>query len=1021
MAKEKKFVFKLDGVDRAIQEGQSLKSVLKGMEDQMATMAVNGVKKTDENFVALAKKAGQLRDAIKDAKDEVNRFASDTKKLDDVVGVAKDMTAAFQLYSGAMAAFGADTEETEKQIKNLMATMSMLQSLQQISQSLQNGSATARLFSQAMKVLGVESAKTQLSLAKAAISNQELTVAQKAGTVATKLFSAALKAIPLMLVIGLIAELIANWKEVDKWLTRLIPGLGEFGSVMDTVKAYAISLGRAVLNWVINPFKTLVKTVSSLVTGDFKGAFQAIEEGIRNQFAGTIEAFNKEMTNQRRKAADERIAIAAEESNKETEFQRQMLEAKKGADAKYSKEGIELFKKSIEERRKIARGDKDKLRELDIEEARFYRECQERKTKDAKTNSQARIKQAQDEAKEIAEYNKKLASSSQELVSALNSYFSERQKSRITKIQDELNLLERLGKLTDEYKEERQLDISYFKSEDAVINLSEAGEKLIIKYRELIDMAIGLNKDLDDELFNVEKDDYKEVDKFFAHVHNTVVDGYSQLTEEQKKQYYLYVTELKTALYNAKELVLQYNNEIHNISNEDEKNRIDNLINHLDKQVELQQQNADEIQVLFDNTLNHIDKNVRQFKGPWDYIFNSKKIKENQEYLVNSFDYAISQIEAKNKKIEEDFAAYSKTMIEAGLDGTEEYKQRMEEFQKIMLQNWNILQQLKEAKAKVEVELDIHDKLGNGVTPEDWFGFTKDGFDWEKFIQNSTRLVGEVSDSIFSTIDMAIEAHLEQARDYLDEVTDMYDEAVDMVGKSESKLSEIETKMANASGAELDRLREQQAEERILLTQRLADERALAIEKERMEKHVKDLERKQKKNEAKANLVQAVINTALGVTQALKAYPWPISGIMAALQSAMGAVQIGIIKSNMSKLAEGGLLEGPLHSQGGIPVGATGIEVEGGEYVVNRASTSKYLPLVEAINADNPIQVMAAATQLSPDFQSIDSSLSSTNKSNQISDSILGIDMHPVVSVVDINRGQRNLTTVRDLAGASHR
>jgi hypothetical protein len=45
----------------------------------------------------------------------------------------------------------------------------------------------------------------------------------------------------------------------------------------------------------------------------------------------------------------------------------------------------------------------------------------------------------------------------------------------------------------------------------------------------------------------------------------------------------------------------------------------------------------------------------------------------------------------------------------------------------------------------------------------------------------------------------------------------------------------------------------------------------------------------------------------------------------------------------------GGILQGPLHSMGGIktPFG----ELEGGEYVVNRASTMMFRPQLETINA----------------------------------------------------------------------
>lgn len=48
--------------------------------------------------------------------------------------------------------------------------------------------------------------------------------------------------------------------------------------------------------------------------------------------------------------------------------------------------------------------------------------------------------------------------------------------------------------------------------------------------------------------------------------------------------------------------------------------------------------------------------------------------------------------------------------------------------------------------------------------------------------------------------------------------------------------------------------------------------------------------------------------------------------------------------------ANGGLLSGPSHANGGMPIMGSNVEVEGGEYVVNKRSTARNLPLLSAIN-----------------------------------------------------------------------
>jgi hypothetical protein len=54
-----------------------------------------------------------------------------------------------------------------------------------------------------------------------------------------------------------------------------------------------------------------------------------------------------------------------------------------------------------------------------------------------------------------------------------------------------------------------------------------------------------------------------------------------------------------------------------------------------------------------------------------------------------------------------------------------------------------------------------------------------------------------------------------------------------------------------------------------------------------------------------------------------------------------------------TKFAEGGIVNGPSHAEGGVPFtvrGQGGYEMEGGEYIVNKKSTQKYKTLLDQIN-----------------------------------------------------------------------
>lgn len=54
--------------------------------------------------------------------------------------------------------------------------------------------------------------------------------------------------------------------------------------------------------------------------------------------------------------------------------------------------------------------------------------------------------------------------------------------------------------------------------------------------------------------------------------------------------------------------------------------------------------------------------------------------------------------------------------------------------------------------------------------------------------------------------------------------------------------------------------------------------------------------------------------------------------------------------------AKGGLLNGPSHAKGGMPILGSNIEVEGGEYVINKKATAKNLGLLSAINNNQSVK-----------------------------------------------------------------
>ena len=199
------------------------------------------------------------------------------------------------------------------------------------------------------------------------------------------------------------------------------------------------------------------------------------------------------------------------------------------------------------------------------------------------------------------------------------------------------------------------------------------------------------------------------------------------------------------------------------------------------------------------------------------------------------------------------------------------------------------------------------------------------------------------------------------------------------------------------------------------------EEQRLQAEKEEQKKKIAEKEKKQKKIELGQSMVKATANTAESVTKML-ALMWPLNLVMAAMVAGMGAAQIGIIGRQMSKLKDGGILDGPSHTNGGMQILGSNIEVEGGEYVINKTSTANNRALLDYINGSS--STVTANELLNrqgiPTSRTGQSEIAFTRTSTaeeRLLNAIEKINLSPVVSVVDIIDTQKNITSVRDMAG----
>ena len=102
-------------------------------------------------------------------------------------------------------------------------------------------------------------------------------------------------------------------------------------------------------------------------------------------------------------------------------------------------------------------------------------------------------------------------------------------------------------------------------------------------------------------------------------------------------------------------------------------------------------------------------------------------------------------------------------------------------------------------------------------------------------------------------------------------------------------------------------------------------------------------------------LIQAIADTAQAVVSNIEIPPLAIAiGILGAVQVGLIAQQLAAAQSlaggGRIRIGAGGIVMGPSHEQGGVSFASGGVNLEGGESVINRQSSMNYGGLLSSIN-----------------------------------------------------------------------
>lgn len=230
-----------------------------------------------------------------------------------------------------------------------------------------------------------------------------------------------------------------------------------------------------------------------------------------------------------------------------------------------------------------------------------------------------------------------------------------------------------------------------------------------------------------------------------------------------------------------------------------------------------------------------------------------------------------------------------------------------------------------------------------------------------------------------------------------EEAINLYNERLDKMGELQNTFSDMVTALQDAELANAEGNEEEQAE----------------------------IKKKYARMQFLSNIASIGINTAKGIVAAWAsamelAFPYNlvVGGMLTAMLAATGAAQSAKAHSEMNnvlKAEKGGLIKGKTHKSGGERVGDSNLEVENGEYIINRRSTAAFMPLLEAVNAYNgtPAPRMNVNSGQQSSLTSIDQSVIK----EIVKQTVDGVAAIPVTVLEhSISKAQRNVKVIETSA-----
>lgn len=404
-------------------------------------------------------------------------------------------------------------------------------------------------------------------------------------------------------------------------------------------------------------------------------------------------------------------------------------------------------------------------------------------------------------------------------------------------------------------------------------------------------------------------------------------------------------------------------------------------------------------------------QNVEELLGQLSNVDFSQLSKNQSGLILNDINNLVNQISSRIAELESELKRKDLT------------KPQREQIEKL-------IQQLKGLKTQAgqtasDIEKSSNEKLGKLIA------------EINAYVQALGQSLQSILDAVWSAQDAAYEQELENLDKTLEATKEKYNEMDALAEEHKSNMESLEDKIKDAQGSARDALIERYNAEKLAQREALAEKKKIEKEEEKLQAKKEKMELEQKKREKKRDLVTAAINTAMSISMAaVNKWPTPAIPMMAAAAVA-GAAQIAAIAAQNyahGGQLDGGVAQGNRHRDGGIKVLGGHAEIEGGEFVTNRLTTSKNIDLLEYINSkkkriniNDLIEFYGGDSPVKKNIQNVRTrfaeggvipTLATVDTSDRLLTVIEDYSNRPVqVAVVDIIDRTQQVNDVRVMAG----